>query len=70
MRRRVAITGIGIVSSLGHSAAETWQAVLSRRSGIANYLKDPVLRNLSRPYALGLVKDFDVNKWKVPVHWA
>ena len=33
MRRRVAITGLGLVSPLGNSVAETWEALLAGRSG-------------------------------------
>ena len=34
-KRRVAITGIGAVSPLGHTVAETWQNLLSGKSGMA-----------------------------------
>lgn len=34
--RRVAITGLGVVSPLGHDVQSTWQALLAGQSGIAN----------------------------------
>ena len=33
--RRVAVTGIGVISALGHNAADFWQALQAGRSGIA-----------------------------------
>ena len=35
MKRRVVITGMGLISPLGHTVAENWEAVLAGRSGIA-----------------------------------
>ncbi len=34
MKRRVVITGMGVISPLGESVAETWQGVVAGRSGI------------------------------------
>ncbi|HEU4401378.1 MAG TPA: beta-ketoacyl-[acyl-carrier-protein] synthase family protein [Candidatus Polarisedimenticolia bacterium] len=34
MRRRVAITGLGVISALGGTAAETWDGLLAGRCGI------------------------------------
>jgi 3-oxoacyl-[acyl-carrier-protein] synthase II len=34
LKRRVVITGLGCVSPVGHSAEESWQAVLAGRSGV------------------------------------
>lgn len=33
-RPRVVVTGMGLISSLGHSVAETWEGLLNGRSGI------------------------------------
>jgi 3-oxoacyl-[acyl-carrier-protein] synthase II len=42
MRRRVAITGLGIVSPVGNSVDETWSALLAGRSGAAGITRfDP-----------------------------
>jgi nodulation protein E len=35
MPRRVAVTGLGVISALGHNASEFWDALRSGRSGIA-----------------------------------
>ncbi len=35
MPRRVAVTGLGVISALGHNAQEFWQALEAGRSGIA-----------------------------------
>ncbi len=35
MPRRVAVTGLGVISALGHNARDFWQALQSGRSGIA-----------------------------------
>ncbi len=34
MTRRVVVTGVGAITAVGHSAQETWQAMLDGRSGI------------------------------------
>jgi 3-oxoacyl-[acyl-carrier-protein] synthase II len=34
LARRVVVTGVGIISALGHSAEETWKAVLASKCGI------------------------------------
>ena len=34
-KRRVVVTGMGMISPLGNSVAETWQNVLAGKSGIA-----------------------------------
>ncbi|MBX2857444.1 MAG: beta-ketoacyl-ACP synthase II [Cellvibrionaceae bacterium] len=33
-RRRVVITGLGMVSALGHNVADTWQSVVAGKSGV------------------------------------
>jgi 3-oxoacyl-[acyl-carrier-protein] synthase II len=34
-RRRVAITGVGLVTPVGNDASSTWASLLSGRSGVA-----------------------------------
>ena len=35
MRRRVAVTGAGVISALGGTAADTWEGIVAGRTGIA-----------------------------------
>jgi nodulation protein E len=44
--RRVAVTGIGVISALGHNAEQFWQALQAGRSGIAPL--EAIDRNLLR----------------------
>ena len=64
--KRVVVTGMGMVSPLGHCLNSSWEALLGHRSGIQAIKDDQVLKN-ERPYNLSLVKDFDFKKWRVPV---
>lgn len=77
MPRRVVVTGLGIVSPLGIGAEETWQALISSRSGIG-----PITRFDARDSQVriaGEVKGFqaeayleakDVRKYDTFVHYA
>ena len=38
-KRRVVVTGLGCVSPIGNSIAETWSAALEGKSGVANITK-------------------------------
>ncbi|MBP6203751.1 MAG: beta-ketoacyl-ACP synthase II, partial [Azonexus sp.] len=38
-RRRVVVTGLGIVSPVGNSVEEAWQNILAGKSGIAAVTK-------------------------------
>ncbi len=56
-RPRVVVTGIGIISPLGHSAEESWQSLLCGRSGIG-----PITQIDSAPLPIhfaGEVRGFD-----------
>lgn len=58
---RVVITGIGVISPVGHTMEATWQAVLSGKSGIG-----PITQfdTLDIPYKIAAeVKDFDPKKY-------
>ncbi|MCC6268325.1 MAG: beta-ketoacyl-ACP synthase II [Dehalococcoidia bacterium] len=57
MSRRVVITGVGAVTAVGHTAEETWQAMLAGRSGIG-----PITLFDPEPYPIRIqaeVKNFE-----------
>jgi 3-oxoacyl-[acyl-carrier-protein] synthase II len=63
-RRRVVVTGLGIISPVGNTVPEAWDSVLAGKSGIARVTRfDP--SRLSSQIA-GEVKDFDVAKYLSP----
>lgn len=58
MTRRVVVTGVGAVTAVGHTAEETWQAMLAGRSGIA-----PITLFDPEPYPVRIqaeVKNFEL----------
>ncbi|WP_418320275.1 beta-ketoacyl-ACP synthase II [Piscinibacter sakaiensis] len=60
-RRRVVITGLGLISPVGNSVAEGWDALLAGRSGIANVTKFDA-SNFACRFA-GEVKGFKVEDY-------
>lgn len=63
-RRRVVITGLGLISPVGNTVAEAWSNLLAGRSGITRISRfDPA--NFPVQIA-GEVKDFDVAKYLSP----
>ncbi len=60
-RRRVVVTGLGIVSPVGIGVDEAWASILAGRSGIG-----PITRFDASGFPVriaGEVKGFDVSKW-------
>ncbi len=60
MTQRVAVTGVGGITAVGHSAEETWQAMLDGRSGIG-----PITHFDPEPYPVRIqaeVKDFELGE--------
>ena len=60
-RRRVVVTGLGVVSPVGIGVAAAWSAILAAQSGIG-----PITRFDASAFPAriaGEVKDFDVTKW-------
>ena len=63
-RRRVVVTGLGIVSPVGNSVEEAWQNILAGRSGIA-----PITRFDASGFPVqfaGEVKNFDIGAYMSP----
>ncbi|MBE2269620.1 MAG: beta-ketoacyl-ACP synthase II [Anaerolinea sp.] len=61
MSRRVVVTGMGVVSPLGHTAEETWTKIKAGTSGIA-----PITRFDTTGYSVRIaaeVKDWDPTKY-------
>ena len=57
MRRRVVVTGIGIICAVGNNAADTWQALLAGKSGVERITSFDVSQFACQIAAE--VKDFD-----------
>lgn len=59
--KRIVITGMGLVSSLGHNVADTWAGIKAGKSGVARIKRfdpSPVETHIGAE-----VKDFDSSKW-------
>ncbi|HUK04816.1 MAG TPA: beta-ketoacyl-ACP synthase II [Burkholderiales bacterium] len=63
-RRRVVVTGLGIISPVGNTIPEAWDAVLAGKSGIARITRFDPSRLASQ--IAGEVKGFDVSKYLSP----
>ncbi|BDM64600.1 3-oxoacyl-[acyl-carrier-protein] synthase 2 [Shewanella sp. NFH-SH190041] len=60
-KRRVVITGLGLVTPLGNTVESTWQALLAGQSGVAPITKFDASEFGTR--ISGSVKDFDVEQY-------
>lgn len=61
MTRRVVVTGMGLISPLGHTVAETWDNIKAGKSGIG-----PITRFDATDYAVRIaaeVKNWDASKY-------
>ena len=63
-RRRVVVTGLGAISPLGNSVAETWSNIVAGKSGIATITRFDASDFKSR--IAGEVKGFDVGAYLTP----
>ena len=64
MKRRVVVTGMGILSPLGNDLASNWDAVMNGRSGIGNITHFDA--SAMATHIAGEVKDFDPKAWFSP----
>jgi 3-oxoacyl-[acyl-carrier-protein] synthase II len=64
MKRRVVVTGMGILSPLGSDLASNWDAVINGRSGIGNITHFDA--SAMATHIAGEVKDFDPKAWFSP----
>ena len=60
-RRRVVVTGLGIISPVGNTVPEAWDAVVAGKPGITRVTRFDPSRLASQ--IAGEVKDFDVSKY-------
>jgi 3-oxoacyl-[acyl-carrier-protein] synthase II len=60
-KRRVVVTGLGIISPVGNTVEQSWQAIQSGQSGISN-IEHFDTEKFSTKFA-GLVKDFNVEEY-------
>ena len=61
MKNRVLVTGMGIISPVGNTIDEFWQAIISGKSGI-DYIKSFDTTNFETKFAAE-IKDLDVNDY-------
>ena len=62
--RRIVVTGLGMVTAVGHDVAETWSAICEGRSGIATISRFDPSAFASR--IGGEVRDFDLSPYMTP----
>ena len=62
-KRRVVVTGLGMLSPVGHSAEASWQALLQGQSGITN-IEHFDTTDFPTKFA-GLVKEFDPEQFGI-----
>ena len=63
-RRRVVVTGLGIISPVGNTVAEAWQNIVAGKSGIATITRFDASTFASK--IAGEVKSFDVSAYLSP----
>src|SRR5271170_6606183 len=64
MGRRIAVTGLGVVSPVGNDVASFWQSLLAGRSGV-DFIREFPTDKLRSDVAAG-VKGFEAARWFSP----
>jgi 3-oxoacyl-[acyl-carrier-protein] synthase II len=62
--RRIAVTGLGVVSPVGNDVASFWESLLAGRSGV-DFIREFPTEKLRSDVAAG-VKGFDAGRWFSP----
>ena len=63
-KRRVVVTGMGMISPIGHTVEESWQAAVAGRSGIG---LNESFDTTDYPVKIcGSVRDFDISTFMNP----
>jgi 3-oxoacyl-[acyl-carrier-protein] synthase II len=63
-RRRVVVTGMGLVSPVGNTAADTWQNIVAGKSGIGRITRFDA--SALKSQVAGEVKGFDIGTYLTP----
>ena len=63
-RRRVVVTGLGVVSPVGNTVSETWENIVAGKSGIATITRFDASAFSAR--VAGEVKGFDIGQYLTP----
>ena len=63
-KRRVVVTGMGLISPIGHTVEESWQAAVAGRSGIG--LNESFDTTDYSVKICGSVRDFDISTFMNP----
>ena len=72
LKRRVVVTGMGIVSPLGNSLMESWNNLINGKVAIRDLSNEKYANNLPKNCKIGATinSTFDANKYKSLVIYA
>jgi 3-oxoacyl-[acyl-carrier-protein] synthase II len=72
LKRRVVVTGMGVVSPLGNTLKENWENLISGKVGIRDLSKEKYSEQLPKNCKIGatIMNTFDGSKYKTLVIFA